>query len=669
MALRVTDRVLEEIRARTDLAELVGSRVELRRAGSDFKACCPFHHEKTPSFVVHPDKGYYHCFGCGKSGDAITFVMETDGLPFAEAVRKLAERCGVKIEEEDDGRSELRARLYSLHAEISAFFSRCLAKTAEAAPARAYLERRGLDAGTVERFKIGYCPSSPAAISTWAEKHGYSPEELAAAGVLLPPRVSGGRPFNRFAGRLMFSISDRQGRVTAFSGRVLDKASSPAKYVNSPETAIFVKSRTLYALDLAAREIVKTPRREAIVCEGQIDVIRCHACGFPQAVASQGTAFTEEHVNLLKRVADSAVLIFDGDAAGRKAAIRTGALFLKAGIPVRAATLPQGEDPDSFLLAKGADAFKAVLDSAESIVSFQTRTLLAAEEDPKSAGAVQRTARAVLETVAGCDGAVLREALVSELAALIAIPRSALEDDLARLQEKRRSRERARKEERRTEVPPRESAEASGAPPPGEAAPGAEAPGEAPEIPPELDASSPANNPPPAEERALCEFLVEHSLDSGIAETVRESLPEAVRLHPFTRRFVSAWLGEASGSNPSALVELFSSAGPAERAWMDEALGTRGKTVFSELPPEKVLRDFLRRLWAAEADRRREELPAESTQDTDRERLGYSLMARKFRRAPWKTAADAFAALARAGGLSAADAADADSSDGEGLDG
>ena len=374
MAFGIPEQTIEAIKARTDLADLIaGYGIQVKRAGGSYKACCPFHHEKTPSFHIQPSKGFYHCFGCGESGDAIKFVMRYEGLTFVEAAKKLAAAANIAIEEKADPQASVRKRLLALHAELAAFYRRCLATAREAASARAYLSSRDLTDDIAEKFQIGYAPLNADAMLTWAKKHGFSTEELEAAGVLKPPRYSGGRWYSPFSGRLMFSIRDRSGRVIGFSGRTLETDKSKmrgGKYVNSPETVVFKKSEVLYAVDLAAGRIANAkPIREAIVCEGQIDVIRCHACGFDRAVASQGTAFTNEHVRLLGKVADAAVLVFDGDGAGQKAAIRTGGEMLASGMSVRVARLPQGEDPDSLLRTKGPEAFQSCLDAAESIVA------------------------------------------------------------------------------------------------------------------------------------------------------------------------------------------------------------------------------------------------------------------------------------------------------------
>ena len=630
MSFSIPESTIEEIRARTDLAELIGSRIPLKRAGASYKACCPFHHEKTPSFNVNPDKGFYHCFGCGESGDCFKFLEKMDGLTFIEAVKKLADACGVKIEEKEDPQAGLRRRLYELHAELAAFYRRCLVQAKEAAPARAYLAKRQLSDEVAERFLIGYAPKGPDVMLTWAKKYDFKPEELAAAGVLLPPRREGDRWFNRFAGRLMFAIRDRSGRVVAFSGRVLDKASSPAKYVNSPETPIFTKSRILYALDQAAPNIVKAPRREAIVCEGQIDVIRCHACGFPVAVASEGTAFTKEHVELLKKCADSVILVFDGDAAGHKADIRTGGEFLAAEVPVRVASLPEGDDPDSLLRDKGREAFQKCLDAAESITAFQVRTLRAAEKNPDSIDAVARVSKAALATIALCPSAVLRASLLEEAAKLLKLPVSALEEDLKKAEEDAARRTRYEKGPATSHEPPATSHQ-----PP---ATSYEPPATSHEPPANLSAAAPENNPPPPRELALCEFLFEHEHDEILDKLLDGLLPPEVLAHDFTRRFVAAWREEITGSG-DAIAALRNALGPVERGWLDRILVAKDRAAMSEKTPDEILRDFLRYLWSDRIRRLQGDLPADSSPENDRRRLALSELARKFVRAPWDVAA------------------------------
>lgn len=625
MAVSLSPATLEEIKARTDLADLISSYgIQLKRAGGRFMACCPFHHEKTPSFNIQPEKGFYYCFGCGEKGDAFSFVQRQEGLTFIEAARKLAAACGVKLEERADPDAARRARQLALHAELAAFFQRCLRQTREAQEARAYLASRALPDDVVEAFGIGYAPVGIVPMQKWAEKNGFQLEELAEAGVLLPPTERIPRWYNRFGGRLMFTIRDRAGRPVAFSGRVLEAAAKAAKYVNSPETLIFKKSSVLFGLDQAQSFILSADRRQALVCEGQIDVIRCHACGFRTAVASQGTSFTKEHVQLLKKYADSVVLVFDGDGAGQKAAIRTGSAFLEEGIPVRVATLPAGEDPDSLLRTKGPDAFRTCLTEAESITRFQIRTLCAAEQNPSSIDAVARVSREVLKTLTLCPVAVMRASLLEEAAGLLHIPVSALEEDFARAREQARHTPAHRPAEPLPEpVSPSEETEPA---PEGPAVSGPAA----------YDAAASDNNPPSPREREFCEFLYEHEHDTALLPLVERYACEDVLDHSFTRRFVAAWkAGCAGGADVAdALTELSA----AERGWLNAILLAEGRSGFSELPAERILETYLRQFWMAAFRRCQGALPIVSTPENDAKRLHLSACIRRIQREPWEKA-------------------------------
>lgn len=584
MSPRVTDPILEDIRRRIDIVELIGSRgITLKRAGSSFKACCPFHHEKTPSFHVNQTRQTYHCFGCQAHGDVFKFLMQQDGLQFMDAVRMLAEKAGVQLTTETDFAAEARNALYEVHAELAAFYSRCLHQISGAAAARAYLERRKLTPEIVERFGIGYAPADRDTLPQWADKHKYSTELLVTAG-LLAPSNDPNRPddyYDRFRGRLMFPIRDVQGRVVAFSGRILDPAAHPAKYVNSPETPIFIKSRVLYALDQARSPIVKHPRREALVCEGQIDVIRCHAAGFDTAVASQGTAFTREHVELLKRYADSVILVFDGDAAGRKAALRTGALFLEVGLPVRVAGLPPGEDPDSLLRDKGPHVFRDVLEAAASLTAFQVRVLREAEPTPDSVDAVNRIAKAVLETLAGCSQGVLRAHLLQEAAGLLHLPNAALEEDLERL---RAAAANAAARHTVTPVPtPSPTLEVDVE---------IDAPVEM------LDASGTgsATSHVSRTETSLCELLIHHEDDTHVPDLLTTFLPLELVPHPFARRVLEA-ARETRRTGIDCLAGLAAIESTAFRAFFNQLICMHPRVDRGELKPLDAARDLVTRLW------------------------------------------------------------------------
>lgn len=619
--MNIPQSILDEIKARTDLADLIGSYgIQLRRAGADYKACCPFHHEKTPSFVIHPNQGYYHCFGCGEKGNVFSFVMKQEGLSFGEAARKLAQQCGVTVEEKEDPDATHRARLLSLHAELAAFFRRCLKVAPEAEAARRYLATRNLPEESLEKFCVGYAPQSPEAMQTWAAKYGFSADEMDAAGVLLKSKYANGRPYNRFGGRLMFTICDRQGRPVAFSGRILTNDKKTAKYVNSPETLIFKKSNVLFGLDKAAPNIVKTPGRQAIVCEGQIDLIRCHSCGFTNTVASQGTAFTEEHVRMVKKCADSVVLVFDADGAGQKAAIKTGGEFLAAEVPVRVATLPAGEDPDSLLRDQGPEAFRTALGNSESITQFQVRTLLAKERNPGSIDAIARVSREALETIAKCPSAILRASLLAEAAKMLNLPISALEEDFTKLKSSG-----ARKS---TGVPRRLAAAPAMATP----KPAVSTPASHP-VP-----IAPAVELPSPQETTLCEFLLQRGEEPAVALLVERFVLDEILANVCTRKFVAAWRASKSGEGDDAFARLRGELEPGQCVWLDDILLGNERTNMSELPPERILQDLLRQLWMSAVRRRQGELPAVSNPENDLRRLTLSSHIRLLQRAPWSRA-------------------------------
>ena len=623
----ITESVIEEIKARIDLADLVSSYgIQVKHAGGSAKACCPFHHEKTPSFNINSAKGFYHCFGCGESGDAIKFVQKQEGLTFVEAVKKLAEQCGVKIEETEDPNAGQRKRLYALMAELAAFYRRCLLQAKEGELARNYLKDRALDGAVAEDWSIGYAPNGIANILRWAEKYKYTPEELEAAGVIKAPSRPGDSGYHRFAGRLMFPVRDKQGRVVAFSGRQLVAQKNSGKYVNSPETLVFKKSNVLFGFDRASRAIGKDSHCEVIVCEGQIDCIRLHSSGFANAVAGQGTAFTDEHVRMLKRVASQAVLVYDDDAAGHKATIRSAGMLLAAEIPVRVVSLPDGDDPDSFLRTKGAEAFRALLEKGESIISFQCRVERAKERDPASIDAVARVSKAVLATIAACSSAVLRASMVGEASKLLGLPSAALTEEL----------EAVRKKMAATSRHPTPAAQ--------------ESPVDEDDVDSQLstlniqlstpsaaDAAEVA--PPPPREMAFMQFLMANERDKTLDGMIGDFLPREVFAHGFTWRFVETWRMEAA-SGEDAFAAFAASLAGQERAWLDAVLVEVGKTQSSTLSATDIMQDFVRSFWEAHLKQVRGTLPAVGDDEANKERMKITMDLKRLRQARWAVVKD-----------------------------
>jgi len=356
---------LDELRARTVLSAVIAPSVKLIRAGREWKACCPFHNEKTPSFTVNDDKGFYHCFGCGAHGDAIRFLTDHRGMPFMDAVKELAGKAGLEVPAPDPKsreRAERTASLTDVMAEVQTWFADQL-KGAEGGVARDYLQRRGLTAQTIARFGLGFAPDGRARLKQSLAQLGE--DRLVETGMLIKP--DDGATYDRFRGRLMFPIRDPRGRVIAFGGRILGEGEP--KYLNSPDTDLFDKGRTLYNLDRAG-PASRTARR-LIVVEGYMDVIALDQAGIGEAVAPNGTALTEAQIERLWRLEPAPILCFDGDSAGRKAAVRAALRALPLLGPdrtLRFVELPAGQDPDDVVRSGGKEAFEALLAQAEPLV-------------------------------------------------------------------------------------------------------------------------------------------------------------------------------------------------------------------------------------------------------------------------------------------------------------
>jgi DNA primase len=363
--MRLPDGFLDELRARTPLAAVIGRRVKLSRSGRNWKGCCPFHNEKSPSFYVYEDG--YHCFGCGAHGDAVGFVMQSQGLQFLDAVELLAGEAGLEVPKASPAAAEAeqqRADLQDVMQAAAAFYQRML-RTPSGARALDYLRGRGLTDDTINRFGLGWSGEGRGLLASELASHNIAVPMLVEAG-LMRESEDGRAPYDLFFNRVMFPIRDRRGRVISFGGRIL--GDGQPKYVNGPETALFSKRRTLYGLDLA-REAARQGA-EIVAVEGYMDVIALHQAGFAGAVAPLGTALTEDQLAELWRLSPVPVLCFDGDAAGQRAALRVAELAMPALTPersLRLARLPAGEDPDTLVKSKGRVGFQAVLDAAAPI--------------------------------------------------------------------------------------------------------------------------------------------------------------------------------------------------------------------------------------------------------------------------------------------------------------
>jgi DNA primase len=384
--MSLSPQFLDELRTRTTLSALVGKSVKLQRSGNEFKACCPFHTEKTPSFWVNDDKGFYHCFGCGAHGDAIRWMTDQRGLPFIDAVKELAATAGLEMPAQDRASAQRTERAKGLHeamADAQTWFVERLGD--EGAVARQALDARGIRPETARTFGIGYAPDARGRLK--AALASYGDPLLVESGMLIS--VEGKEPYDRFRGRLMIPIRDARGRTIAFGGRIL--GDGEPKYLNSPETPLFDKGRTLYNIDRAQAAARKAKR--VIAVEGYMDVIALAQAGFDEVVAPLGTALTEQQLERLWRMADVPILCFDGDAAGIKAARRAAerALpLLQPGKSISIVTIPNGQDPDDLVRAEGPAAFEDLLAQRESLSDFLWRVELASL--PAGAGPDERAA-------------------------------------------------------------------------------------------------------------------------------------------------------------------------------------------------------------------------------------------------------------------------------------
>jgi DNA primase len=361
---RINDETVSAIRDRSDIVEVISGYLPLRRSGANYLGLCPFHQEKSPSFNVNAPRQIFHCFGCGVGGNVFTFLMRMEGLTFPEAVKRLGEKAGITVEETpvtpaDRQRRDQREQLLRINEAACSFYHRLLLDDAAGALGRRYLRQRGYEADMVRAFRLGFAPDQWEALTAHLTAEGYTGKELQAAGLVREGREGRGDR-DLFHNRLLFPILDPEGRVVAFGGRVLDDGTP--KYLNSPETLVYQKGRTLYGL-YQGRDAIRHSR-SVLVVEGYFDLLALHRAGFANAVAACGTALTADHARLLKRYAEQVVLVFDADPAGRQATFRAMDALLSDGLMVKAVSLAAGEDPDSFLTRQGAEAFRLRLAAA-----------------------------------------------------------------------------------------------------------------------------------------------------------------------------------------------------------------------------------------------------------------------------------------------------------------
>jgi len=431
----IPSETIEQIAAANDIVEVIGSYFPLRRAGANFKALCPFHQEKTPSFLVSPSRQTFHCFGCGAGGSVFRFVMDYEHVDFPSAVRKLAARVRITVVEkrgavDEDRQHEARRTLLKLHAEAAEWFHENLIKREVGEPARKYLKQRGITAEIAKRWQLGYAPDEWEAFGSWARERGYDVRGLIASGLVKTKdendsphpqtlNLKSQKSYDRFRGRIIFPICNDVGEVIAFSGRLLKDEEGAAKYLNSPETPLFRKASVLFGLDKSKRALIET--NCAIVCEGQLDLISLFEAGITNVVAPQGTAFTENQARILKRYVDEVVLCFDSDAAGTKAAERSLEALLQNDLIVRVAEMPAGEDPDSLVRREGKEEFEKRIGAARDFFDYWIDHEIAAV-DLHSLGAKVQVARRLAEIISRVHDPLLRGEAINKASARLAVP-------------------------------------------------------------------------------------------------------------------------------------------------------------------------------------------------------------------------------------------------------
>ncbi len=425
VGVRMSD--IDEVKARTNIIDVISARVSLKKAGRHWKALCPFHSEKTPSFIVSPERQTWHCFGCSRGGSAIDFVMEYEHVDFIEALETLAEKAGVKLERRhaDSPEAKLKEKIVAANHLASEYYQYLLTKHAVGEKARQYLKARGVTDKTMKTFALGYSPNSWDGLLKYLTKKGYDRELLEKAGLVVASRGC----YDRFRGRVMFTLKDHRGNVVGFSGRLLDPDAKEAKYINTSETLVYSKSNVLYGLDVTKAAIQK--EGEVIVMEGEFDVISSFQAGVANAVAIKGSALTEGHVNLLRRFADRLTLALDSDLAGDAAARRGIEIADRVGLDIRVATMPTGKDPDD-AARENPGLFKKALKAAEPIYDYFIASATA-RYDAKDSFGKRKISDELLPIIAKIDNPIVQGHYVKKLADTLRVSEDAVSDGMRKL--------------------------------------------------------------------------------------------------------------------------------------------------------------------------------------------------------------------------------------------
>ena len=424
----ILDSVIQEIKYRSDIVDVISGYVQLKRAGSNLNGLCPFHSEKTPSFTVFPSTSNFYCFGCGAGGDVITFIMKQENLSYPEAIEFLARRSGIEIETDPDaGKDKIRkTRLYQMNAEAAKYFHACLLDTAKNPTGLAYLQKRNLSMPLIRHFGLGFAPDDHFALVNYLKDKGYTEEEM-VVGFLCGKRVSNrtGKEYayDYFRNRVIFPIIDLSGNVVAFGGRVMDD--SKPKYLNTSDTPAFKKSRNLFALNFAKDHCAE----QLILCEGYMDVIALHGAGFQNAVATLGTAITPEHARIMKRYTKSVLISYDSDEAGQRAADKAFRLLSEVGIDTRVLKVEGAKDPDEYIRKYGAEGFRKFISGSRTEFEFKLDGILAKYDVSKTDEKIKASEEAT-RMIAGFSSAVERDLYISTVSEKLGISADALRADI-----------------------------------------------------------------------------------------------------------------------------------------------------------------------------------------------------------------------------------------------
>ncbi len=432
--MRYDERIIQDVQMANDIVEIISQYVPLKKSGRNFKGCCPFHSEKTPSFMVHPEKQIFHCFGCSAGGDVFTFLMRYENVTFPEAIRQLAERAHISLPEntfqKQEGPSESE-KIFEIYRHASEYYHAKLMNPSIGQAARDYLKSRGFDEAFATEMKLGWAPEEWHGLFEFLSKKGFSEELLQKSGLV--NRSPKGNIYDSFRARLLFPITSLQGKIIAFGGRLIDKREGP-KYLNSPENPIFRKRRELYGL-YYAKKFIDHVKPQILVVEGYFAFSRLYQAGFKNVVATLGTALTEEHVQVLKRFAEEAVVIYDGDSAGQAATMRGLDIFLEGDMNVKLARLEGNLDPDDFIVQKGAEAFRKVVSDAEDFFDYKAKTLLG-RYSTRDAMGVKKISAEFLETFSKMKNPIMLDHYLKRLAGLLSVDENSLRSELSKYRKK-----------------------------------------------------------------------------------------------------------------------------------------------------------------------------------------------------------------------------------------